>query len=176
MNDALRHIFDEATSDDPEVREDAILQIAMLLERHSPLKDRPSFYQSIQNAELATIELDASEQLEVIDMLHALILSTKTNSSMIWALGKVKSPTVLGYLVDLVCDHHQRLDDDARQQALVAMNRFLSVGEDDPIYPQAKSLVRNSDFRRALEEIAVGGQRLKLLVHRILARLMSRRS
>lgn len=154
MNDALRHMFNEATSNNLEVREEAILQIAMLLERHSPLRDTPSFYQSIQCAELANVQLDSLQQQEVIDELYALILSTKTNSSMIWALSKVKSPTVLGYLVDLVCNHQHRLADDAKQQALVAVNRFLSVSEDDPMYMQTRSLGTNHDFRRALEEIA----------------------
>ena len=90
---------------------------------------------------------------------------------MIWALGKVKSPIVLGYLVDLVCNQRHRLVDDAKQQALVALNRFLSVNEDDPIYPQTRVLATDGDFRKALEEIAAGGQRPKLLAHRILGKL-----
>jgi hypothetical protein len=171
MNGALRQVFDEATSDNPEVREEAILQIAMLLERHSPLRDMPSFYQSIQRAELANIELDASGQQEVIDELYSLVQSTKINSSMIWALGKAKSPPVLEYLLDLICNHHHRLTDDAKEQVLAAVNRFLSVSEDDPMYTQTRSLGTNREFRRALGEMAATGQRPKLLVHRILAKL-----
>ncbi len=171
MNEAVRQLFDEAASENAEAREEAILQIAMLLERHSPLKDSTSFYQSIQHPELANVKLDASEQQQIIDMLFTLVLSATNNASMVWALGKVKSPSVLGYLVDLVCSHNHRLSDDAKHQALVALNRFLSVDQDDPIYPQIRLLATNTDFRRALEEIAVVGQRPKLLVHRILGRM-----
>jgi hypothetical protein len=171
MNDDLRQLLDEAISDIPEVREEGILQIAMLLERHSPLRDTPTFYRSIQRAELADVELDATQQQEVIDKLYALILTTRTNSSMIWALGKVQSPTVLRYLVDLICGHRDRLPDDSKQQALRAINRFLSVSEDDHMYSEMRLLGSNRDFRNALEELAAGGQVPKLLVQRIIGKL-----
>lgn len=71
MNEALRHIFNEAVSDNPEVREEAILQIGLLLERHSPLRDTPTFYQSMQSAELANVQLDSLQEQEVIEELYA---------------------------------------------------------------------------------------------------------
>ena len=151
MNEVVFNLFIQAASDSTDIRAEAVLKIAMLLERHSTLRTSSEFYESI-DVDMAHIGLDDAGQQEVITRLYELILTSPDNSSMIWALGKHNSTDVLDHLIDLICNHRDQMNVDGLEQALRALNRFSSVDENS-ISAHFENLPHGPDLQQALREI-----------------------
>jgi len=168
----LREVMDRVVSEDLKVREDAILSLAMLLEKHSTLNSGQSFYESVLPTPLCNLTLDKAEQQEIVDWLGGLVNSDKRTSSMIWALTKSASAVALEYLLSLICSQGDGLDEDAAWQALIGIDNYLSLDKNGNLYHQAILMIHNYNFLPSLQRIAsTSDPHLKELAKRMIEKL-----
>jgi hypothetical protein len=120
-------------SEDDQIREEAVLQFSMLLERSNladslALGEREAdFYRSMLAPHLATVTLAAHEQAEVVTRLARLVADGRGTSSMLWAIGKAAPEAGIGPLLRLLCTHSSMFDEEMAYQALVALENFLGA-------------------------------------------------
>jgi hypothetical protein len=133
MRRVLEELSAAAESKDDQIRDEAILQTSMLLERSNladtmALGEREAdFYRRILAPHLATVTLAAHEQAEVVTRLARLVADGKGTSSMLWAIGKAAPEAGIGPLLRLLCTHSSKFDEEMSYQALVALENFLGV-------------------------------------------------
>lgn len=172
MKSVLNELLERAKCENKEVREEAILQIAMLLEKNSICPDQPSFYETVLSDHLLSISLDESEQQEMIAELGNLILSEKMTASMLWALGKTTSRTALVPLLTWLRNHNRSLDEEAIWQALIALDNFLGLKVDGTLDCQVADMIRDYNLTSALQRILeTDNPRLKKLGQKLLNRI-----
>ena len=173
MNPALDKLLEQTKSENKEVQEEAILAIAMLLEKHSTRADKPSFYKEILPGHLLSITLSEYEQQELIAKLSTLIMSEKMTPSMIWALGKTTLNAALMSLLVLLNDRSCQFDEEATWQLLVAIDNALIIRNNGMLDPQVRSLIRCSNPTPSLRMIAEkGNPRLKKIAQNLLKRVV----
>ena len=134
LDKGIMELFKIVESESADQREEAVLQIAMLLERTSrPLyagnKVDIGFYQNILKPNLISIELNSERQLELIFEIRKLIMSNKMTPSLFWAIGKAKPQLGLAPLLDIMGELWSKIDENALQQALVAIDNFMIVDD-----------------------------------------------
>lgn len=173
MREALRQILGLVETENVEQREEAILQLAMLLEKCSVFHDKKDFYESILDHGLLQIELDESEKEELINHLFSMVKRSQDNSSLVWALGKGDVPTVMSRLIQLFDNHQVLLSGEARRQALTAINRLLSGDTGDPLLLKMKSVAIESDLKSILRDFGHRDTRSRVLAQRIIGKLES---
>lgn len=171
MREALGQLLRRMEYDNAEEREEAILQVAMLLERCSVFSDGRDFYESILEPELLSIDLDESEKEELIDELFTLIKRVQPNSSIVWALGKGDVPLGMSRLIELLQDRQMVLSDEATRQALRGINKWLSGDAEDPLLQKMKSIASASDLKGVLKEFEQDDVRIRVLVRRTTGKL-----
>lgn len=171
MREALRQLVHRMERDNIEEREEAILQLAMLLEKCSVFHDEKVFYESILEPELLSIDLDESEKEELIDELFTLIQRVQPNSSLIWALGKGDVPLGMSRLIELLHHHRMVLSDEAKLQALTVINKWLSGDAADPLLQKMSAPARGSDLKDVLKEFEQHDVRMRVLVRRVTGKL-----
>jgi hypothetical protein len=120
------------------------------LERHSSLSDSPKFYEDFLPANLATISLSEQEQEEIVERLGRLILSDRIVPEMLWAISKSKKMASFNYLADFVSQNRSS-NEEAILQALMGINRFLSMNHDSPLLTAVLQRAAQNEFAESVE-------------------------
>lgn len=130
MQAEIKDLFKRAQDDNKDIREEAVLQIGMLLEKHSRAADKLDFYKSIMEAQLLPLRLDEEEQKEIIAGLSKLIRTEKILPSMLCALGRPTMIDVLPILLTWLIEYGHKAEENVVGQAIMAIEnyRFLNMG------------------------------------------------
>lgn len=171
MRKAVRGLIDRVEADSGEQREEAILQLAMLLEKCSSFHDEKSFYQSVLEPELLQIQLNESEKEELVDDLSALAKRSQPDTSLVWAISKADGPICLSRLIGLLDRHQPVLSQEATWQALTGINRWLSGRKDDPLLQQMLSPANVTALATILNDLNGRDTRIRVLAQRIKGKL-----
>jgi hypothetical protein len=157
MKPEIKDLFERAENDDESIREEAALQIAMLLEKNSRIADKLDFYKNILDPQLLSLILDTEEQKEIIAELSKLIRTEKMVPAMLWALSKPTMIDTLPPLLNWLREYSHQAEEDAINQAIGAIDKvfFLNIGG-DKIYehPEVAEIIRHNDPIPFLQMIA----------------------
>jgi len=169
MNKVLQDILSQALCDDPALMHEAALELALLIEKHSPRRDSEDFYKSMLRPELVSIVLTEDEVKELIGEIGRIVLSDKCTPTMVWALSKSTSLEALEYLLAFLCSDGPQRGKESIWQAMVGTQIFSTVQRDDAIYDKVFRLFQEykleDSLRRAGNEY--GGEEA-ILAQRIL--------
>src|SRR5262245_55073193 len=99
MKAEIKDLFERTKNYDESIREEAVLQLGLLLEKHSRAADTLDYYKTILVPHLLSMVLDEEEQKEIIAELSYLIRTEKILPSMLAALGR---PTMIDTLYPLL--------------------------------------------------------------------------
>lgn len=131
MNSVLLPVLEALTLDKQPLREEAILQIAMILERHSEAPNGNAFYERVLQEELKGLQLSHEDQLYIANYLGDLIQNGKGGFDVIWALGKAKREIAFPLVVSSLGSQSEGFDEEFIWEALNALNKFVVVSNDD---------------------------------------------
>ena len=152
MDRAINQIIEQINSEDFVAKEEAILQIAMLLEKNSLWKTKLDFYNSILVPELTELSLNESQKTEIIKSLSKLLFSEKLTSSLIWAVGKADCCLSIDSLLALFCKSELVLDEECCWQLLTSIDNFLSLSTAVPLSKYVVILLAKYDFSTFLRK------------------------
>lgn len=151
VNRILKEILSKTTSDDLATRQEAILELALLIEKHSPRRDKQSYYESMLPPELLNMSLTEDEQTELVHEVGRIVLSDNVTGSLVWALSKSSSLDALEYLLGYVCGEPSPNDEHGIWQALLRIHIFLY--QDHPLHNQVLDLGQRYNLQKVLEQI-----------------------
>lgn len=173
MNLALDTLLGELTSANRKRRDEAILCLAMLLEKNSSRPDQQSNYELILPANLHSLNVSLEDQLAVIEGIGNLLESEGMSPSMLWALGKTTNCAALLPLLKFINRHFQEAGDEAIWQALAAIENFLVVDDNGQLNEEVLDSLNSAPPVQSLTEIA---QRrnpdIATLAQRVIAKLL----
>lgn len=171
MNPIVADLLQKAASENRDVQEEGILQIAMLIEKFSQPGDLHEAYQEIMPKDLLRVSLSVAELNELIQELAILLNSPKMTPSMLWALGKSSSHTALELLLTWL--HRQSVfTEDASWQVLVAIDNFVTLDEDGKLNPKTRSAIHQFDTVEVLQLlIRSDTPKVRTLAERLIARI-----
>lgn len=150
----LRDILAKTTAEDLKTRQEAILELALLIEKHSPSRDKQTYYEAMLSPELLKVVLSEDEQKELVHEIGQIVLSDKVTGSLVWALSKSHSLDALEYLLAFLSREPPPTEGHAIRQAVLATEVFLSVYQDHPLHDHVFGLARNHRLKDVLEQIA----------------------
>jgi hypothetical protein len=157
MKVEIKDLFERAKNDNESIREEAVLQIGMLLEKHSRAADKLDYYKSIMEPQLLLLSLDEEEQKEIIAELSHLIRTEKALPSMLTALGRPTMIDTLHPLLAWLRDYGHQAEEEFIGQAILAIEnyRFLNMGG-NKIYqhPEEAEIFRQNNPIPILQIIA----------------------
>jgi hypothetical protein len=156
MNPIVEDILEQATSSDPIIQREAVLQLALLLEKHSIRPDSKNNYEMLLPPEVNSLVLAEKDLDSIVTFLGKLIMSEKMIPDMIWALGKCTTQTSLKYLLKFFDEQCNNMDQSTMWQVLIAIDNFLFIGN----YftnSQVSKLKDDKRFITCLEEIIKRG-------------------
>lgn len=149
VHEQLVETLDLLDSEDETVQGEAILQLAMLLEKSNHVRDESGNVHwedkgEILSPNLRDIYLDNGEQRVIVSRLTTLINSSKRNPSMLWALGKASPAIGIEPLLEILKKHSEEFDEDTAYQAILALGRFLPTWRRRPLSKIARHILENS--------------------------------
>lgn len=157
MKAEIKDLFERAKNDEKSIQEEATLQIAMLLEKHSKAADELSFYKDILEPRLLLLILDEEEQKEIIVELSKLIRTEKVIPGMLWALSKPTMIDTLPILLLWLQEYGHQAEENILDQAIGAIDKvfFLSMGGDKiHEHPEVAEIIRHHNPIPILQTIA----------------------
>lgn len=174
MDAIILDLIKQADSSDREEQREAILQIAMLLEKHSNAADTSNFYEGIMPAHVSSLVLTEDDRQQVITELGKLIESDNFSPSLLWALGKAKRIEALLLLLTFLNRNCQSLEQEATWQTLSAIENLLILKEDEQIDKRAADLLQAHDLNNCLTSLVNSGDAdIKVIAQRILSKITS---
>ncbi|MCS6836044.1 MAG: hypothetical protein NZ750_08510 [Anaerolineae bacterium] len=119
-----------AVDRDVDERENALFQIALVLERHSnPMEDKN--YEGNLPRELVRLVLDERRQADTIHYLVALVRNKPGDSAtVLFALSKARPYLLIGPLLALLRDKGMQFPSEANYEALQALDACLKDGSE----------------------------------------------
>lgn len=136
---ALRQILRELGDPDFDTRENALFQLALMLQRaraEPSYPDAPDLYSENLSRELRRIRLSLAEQGQIADAINQLIAEYPANrATAIWALAALSPKIGLALVLELIRDTGKALSHEAAFQACRALWRWLAA--DGLTHPQA---------------------------------------
>lgn len=141
---ALQAMFDELHNKDFDVRENAMFQLGLMLERSNQgdsLADASDIYSDNLSRDMLRMRLADDEQNQIIDNLSRLVVTHKdSRPTAFWTLGKVAGRLGFAPLLSLIQATGHQLNTEAAYQACDMLRRWLDEGiaEDDSIQEQLK--------------------------------------
>jgi hypothetical protein len=171
MEPLVRALLERAASENGAEQNEAILQLALLLEK-SAMRDKLLGSEPAIQPQLRLLSLSVDDIREIVAGLGLLIESEQRSPSMLWALGKAKVYDAALTLLEFLKNHCQELEGDMAWQALVALDNWLVIGEDGQLNPQLLALIRERNPTSCLVKIIKeGNPDLSMLAQRILGKL-----
>jgi len=156
-----------SASADPKQRQDAIPDLALLLEKHSHLPDSEKNYRELLRPDLLDVYLDQADKTEIVAVLCRQLEKEPSKNGIIgqllWALKKTDRAQSLHALQSVVrCLLHNQLDDGEIWQGLLSIevlsysveNTHLSQLMPDLEDLQARIVASgDTENRKAIENI-----------------------
>lgn len=140
----LNEMFSEVQDKDFDVRENAMFQLGLMLERSNSgegMTDSGDIYADNLSREMLRMRLDDDEQNQVIDQLSRLVaMEVDSRPTALWTMGKAKGELGVAPLLALLQAVGHKLNTEASYQACDALRRWLKDGllNDDEIAKQVK--------------------------------------
>lgn len=131
MRDLLQNLTSVIELGDSESKEEAVLQLALIFEKHSPLRETQKFYESNLDKDLFSIKLNKAEIEELIQKLDK-ILRSNTTSSLVWAIGKAQTLSSTEVMLSILSKDTLQNDENVLWQALIAIENYFSSNLDYP--------------------------------------------
>jgi hypothetical protein len=158
---------------------EAILQLALILERSTFTISSDSTYILNLPPHLLNIILMPDDQREIIDDISQRILSGASNrSQLFWVIGKAPRVALVP-LITLLEAHSQTFDEETAWQALIALENCLELDDDGNLRTDSLRLINKANLRPIIQQMASinisnsgdpRSGRLVEIVHRILRR------
>ena len=173
----MKALLQQANSDNRDERSEAILQIALLLEKHGPGADRDEVYQRILPEHLWSVSLTSADQAALIETLISLIHSSKMTPDMLWALGKTNAITAFIAVITWL-RNQSTFTEDATWQALIVVDNFFFLyrdehGQVDPVIIQ---IAQDMGMAASLQCVVASGiPKVQPLAEKLLQRIHSRK-
>jgi hypothetical protein len=168
----LNNLLKDISSADQKVQDEAVLNLALLLEKHSSRPDSQSNYELVLPAYLHLVILSEDDQKKIIDVLSGLLRSEKLSPRMLWALGKTTLREALPPLLKFIYYHADEVDDATVWQALASIENFLVFREDGRLDNQVLSaLIANNPIQPLARIAKRGNSDLKSITQRIMSKL-----
>jgi len=155
MAEVLSNLLDRITSREDEIRQEAVFQLALLLERSQEgVSSEDSYYVSNLPPELL-IRLDEQQQAEVVRVLsNAIVLEKTGRASLFWLIGKVSPPIGITSLLGLIVTNWKNYDEETIYQALIAIENYMMYCiRDSTIGSVVVQSVQNNDPTPTLQEL-----------------------
>jgi hypothetical protein len=153
MQPRIQELLRLTTAADHTVREEAVRQIALLLEKHAACPDQLSFYESVMLPDLVPIVLSKDEQEEMLAHLADMTRHGKATPGILWALGKATPQSGLPPVLILLRDHRDTVDDTTVWQALMVLGNFLGADPNAALAPEITSLLHDYNAGASLQGI-----------------------
>lgn len=172
MNNSITEIFQALQSENYDETESAILAIALLLEKHSQLHDKESFYEVNMTQTLSSMILSEVEIEEIIEKIGQLLLSRKNVSPLVWAIGKSQKISSFKIILAVLKEHYE--DENMLWQGLISIETFISLSSNKPIASGIKVLLAEAENVRLIKRVSESkSNRLRQLAERIQKYIMS---
>ncbi len=163
LTEELRSLLDLIDSDEPAVRDRAVLQLAMLLEMNFspaiPAED-PYFYEEIVPEMLRRRPLREAEEAFIVDRLNSLLdvhhgeADGSRAVGLLWAMSRASPWIAIVPVLDFVRRSVRELSEPEILQALYALQRFLFLEADHSRFPEVCKAAATHDARHELQWIA----------------------
>jgi hypothetical protein len=171
MEPLVRALLEQAASQNSAEQTEAILQLALLLEK-SAMGDKTLGSELAIQPQLQSLSLTGDDVQEIVASLGRLIESEQRSSDMLWALGKARVHDAAITLLEFLKNHCEKLEGDMAWQALIALDNWLVIGEDGRINPQLLAIIRERNPTSCLAKIIKeGNPDLSMLAQRISGKL-----
>ena len=152
-------------------KNDAILPLALLLERSTRWGNTDATHESELPRELLDNALSDAEHSEIVHTLGRAILHEPENGSLYWALGKAKWEEGMGVLLRTLATRGDEIGEEPAYQAIIALENFL-IADGGRLLVGVQQEFEASDPRPFLESCLLSSQpRLSALSRRLLARI-----
>lgn len=135
MNDYVGQLFKQIESRDQMARRNAIVELAMMLEKNTVIGRTSSAKDFVPP--IKEISLDKQEQQEIVNNITHFLNRDLQEPSLIWALGKAHVEMGLKPLLKYVNQCGSVFDEEVQRQTVSVLNNYLS----GPVY-------EISDWRR----------------------------
>ena len=171
--DEVSKLLQTISANDATKRNQAIRQIGLLLEKHSAGTDRLSTYEVLLSSHLLPLLLDEAEKAEIVIALGKLLLdSEEPDPGLLWALGKASAPVALPVVLQWLSGYSSRADENVLRQALIALDNFTTLDEDDKLPEAVQQLLLEHKLKAILMQLSEQNHpRLARLVQTLLARI-----
>lgn len=154
MNPLVEGLLQEATSQEAKIRDEAQLQIAMLLERHSPLANSPLFYEDLVPGDLLSLILTEVELNELLTRVCRLVMVRQLPPGILsWGLRTDAIGTVLETLLHFVYAYGNELDEKTTREVLTGIDRCLAP-VDQPLRASLSYLISSNNPTPFLERVS----------------------
>jgi hypothetical protein len=147
MHERLEQLLARLHVGDDHVSNDAIVELAMLLEKRSLMNPEDRSYEGVISPELLTLELSEADLETSIDTLVGLLDVESVRPMAIWALGKTSVPSVLVRLLRYLHNRLCRMDEYTVRQALIAVEDLLGHVAERPCTPVIQGALIQYDPR-----------------------------
>jgi hypothetical protein len=175
LHPLLNQLLESAASADRERQNEALADIALILER-SWLRTSVSdtCYAALLPPALLAIRLEENDQREVVEHLSRLATSDRAHPSIFWAIGKSTPKLGIGPLLMLLQTHSDKFDEETTYQALIALENFLVT--DKGVLPAevVAESVRNDPTQFLNEQVKSDNSRIAIRAQRVLRSLRAK--
>lgn len=129
MNEAVSRLLQLLPGEDPETRREVVLRLALVLELNaiasaSREANRADYALTLPE-ELLDVELSRADRIEILQILHDSFLAAPESTEILWAMGKARLPEAVDLLLDIIAVRGDDLSEDARFQAVCAIERYV---------------------------------------------------
>jgi HEAT repeat protein len=129
MNEAVSGLLEMLASEDPEVRREAVLRLALVLELNamppaSRVLNRADYALSLPE-HLIDTELSGEDKLEILLMLHRIFHAAPDVTEIPWAMGKSGSREAIDLLLEIIASRGDDLSEEAWFQAISAIEKYV---------------------------------------------------
>ena len=167
---ALDELLSQLNDRDYDIREYALFQLALILERSNPQLDAaelPDYHTGNLRRDLLRLRLSREEQIAVGARLAQLAARNRhSRSSSIWALAKLNGEVGAPVLIGIVLSAGEKFDNESAVQACDALCNWLTPSEhayaaplDSEALPALLTVLRqwqerdNDNLRRSSEKV-----------------------
>ena len=176
MKPEIASLLDQQRSEDNSIREDAILKIAMLLEKNFLLPDTSDpgtreTWRSILDESLLALRLDGTDLSEIVGDFSRQLQAGSASPSLFWALAKGGSLEALPPILVWMQGHVELADEETIRQALFSVENLVLAALRGNRLDEARSILARHNARPLLDRTSTRNQhRLGVIAGRILAK------
>jgi len=125
MDRILEQLLADAQSQSPDIQQEAITKLGLLLEKHSTNPDSLENYRVLLPDYILDTKLGLHEQELLVQKLCDLANSQEVPAHTFWALSKVRREIGFRPFLDVFNQRKDQLDEASIWQMLIALDNFL---------------------------------------------------